>query len=97
MVAVSPWPLFWRLCRLGTLRRENSLTVRSAGCRVPREGWAWGSFVLQLERGVGFQQAGLGEGSLPSRRGGSRLCEPMVPTASCRELGAHLTAPHSVD
>lgn len=40
--------------------------MRSAGCRVPGEGWAWGSFVLQLERGVGFQQARLGEGSLPS-------------------------------
>lgn len=55
MVAVSPCPLFRRLCRLGTLCRENSLTVRSAGCRVPGEGRAWGSLVLQLERGVGFQ------------------------------------------
>ena len=63
----SPCPLFWRLCWLGTLHRENSLTVRSAGCRVPGEGQAWGSFVLQLERGVGFQRAGLGESDLPSR------------------------------
>lgn len=66
MVAVFPWPLFWGLRWLGTLCRENSLTVRSAGCRVPGEGWAWGSFLLQLERGVGFQRAGLGEGSPPS-------------------------------
>lgn len=63
-VAVSPSSLFWRLCRLGTQHRKNSLTVRSAGCRVPREGRAWGSFVLQLERGVRFQQrAGLGKRS----------------------------------
>lgn len=39
-------------------------------CRLqgPRGGQAWGSFELQLETGVGFQRARLGEGSPPPPR-----------------------------
>lgn len=71
MVAVSAWPLFWRLSRLGTLHRENSLTVRSAGCTVPGEGWACGSFRTAAgKRGwVSASRAGEGRGERPKGEG----------------------------
>lgn len=60
---------------------KNSLTVRSAGCRVPGEGWAWGSSKGSWKEGLGFSEPGWGKATcLPGGEGAAR--EPQ----QCRQL-----------
>lgn len=86
--SLSLCPLFWRLGWLGTLRRENSLTVRSAGCRVPGEGWPGALSSCSWKEGLGFSEPGWGAAArLPGGKGAGPASQPAVPDSFLSRAG----------
>lgn len=59
-VVISPRPLFWSLCWLGTLRRENSLTVRSQAAGSPGKAGPGALSCCSWKEGLGFSEQGWG-------------------------------------